>query len=105
MEKARRKDRGCDGPSATLVGFSFDPALKRCPWAAYEPEVFSIINMHARATGRLRQMPFGGRYEDQPLWVGQAFDIIEQVRAETRARDAKAQAAKEKALAEKLGKG
>lgn len=49
-------------------------------------------------------MPFGGRYEDQPLWVGQAFDIIEQVRQEAQTRDAKAQAAKEKALAEKLGK-
>lgn len=92
--------RGCDGKSSPLIGFSFDPALKRCPWAAYPPEAFQAVAMHQRATGKLRVMPFGGRYEDQPQWVGQAFDIIEQVKSEAMARDAEKQRAEAKRIEE-----
>jgi hypothetical protein len=82
------------------VSFSFDERLTRCPWSAYPAEAFEMVEMHNRATGPLPRFPFPGRYEDQPLWVGQAFDIIERVKRESELRESRKRTAEIKRATE-----
>lgn len=78
-----RRSRNCDGDKPRPLSLPFAPTLQQCPWSAIPAEAFWWWERWRewKYFGMLPYGPphYGSTVGDQPLFVMEAFQIMESV--------------------------
>ena len=88
-----RKNRNCDGETSVNLAFDFAPSLRRCPWSQLDGHTMLIVKWFSDWRD-YRILPYGGdSLNDEPAYVYEAIDLINQTMKSVEAERIKRQQA------------